>query len=67
MKVAPGHLGLGGGIKTPNQYRKAMAEYNARQMANQFLDTHNANQKAAQTQHTKKTTNNNGCCTNSKQ
>jgi hypothetical protein len=53
MKVAPGHLGLGGGIKTPNQYRQATAEYNARQMTNQFLAIENANQRAAQTQQPK--------------
>ena len=43
IKVAPGSLGLGGGPATPKQYRSAMAEYNAKQMVNNFIDNHNAN------------------------
>ena len=43
MKVAPGSLGLGGGHKVPKQYRNAMAQHNAKQMVNNFLDDHNAN------------------------
>ena len=43
IKVAPGSLGLGGGITTPRQYRTAMAEHNARNMVNNFIDNHNAN------------------------
>tara|TARA_R110000744_G_scaffold124358_1_gene229884 strand:- start:100 stop:324 length:225 start_codon:yes stop_codon:yes gene_type:complete len=43
IKVAPGSLGLGGGHKTPHQYRGAMAEHNAKNMVNNFLDNHNAN------------------------
>ena len=43
IKVAPGSLGLGGGPSTPRQYRNAMAEYNAKQMVNNFIDNHNAN------------------------
>tara|TARA_R110000737_G_scaffold331702_1_gene348131 strand:- start:1487 stop:1708 length:222 start_codon:yes stop_codon:yes gene_type:complete len=43
IKVAPGSLGLGGGPSTPRQYRSAMAEHNAKQMVNNFIDNHNAN------------------------
>ena len=43
IKVAPGSLGLGGGHNTPIQYRSAMAEHNAKQMVNNFIDNHNAN------------------------
>tara|TARA_R100000656_G_C3889345_1_gene116207 strand:+ start:187 stop:408 length:222 start_codon:yes stop_codon:yes gene_type:complete len=43
IKVAPGSLGLGGGPSTPRQYRNAMAEYNAKNMVNNFIDNHNAN------------------------
>ena len=43
MKVAPGSLGLGGGHSIPKQYRGAMAQHNAKQMVNNFLDDHNAN------------------------
>jgi hypothetical protein len=43
IKVAPGNVGLGG-LHTPRQYRNAMAEHNAKNMVNNFLNTHNANQ-----------------------
>jgi hypothetical protein len=43
IKVAPGSLGLGGGHAVPSQYRREMAEYNAKQMVNNFIDNHNAN------------------------
>ena len=43
IKVAPGSLGLGGGPQVPRQYRTAMAEYNAKNMVNNFIDNHNAN------------------------
>ena len=43
MKVAPGSLGLGGGQQVPKQYRQAMAQHNAKNMVNNFLNNHNAN------------------------
>jgi hypothetical protein len=43
IKVAPGSLGLGGGPQVPKQYRQAMAQHNAKQMVNNFIDNHNAN------------------------
>ena len=43
IKVAPGSLGLGGGHAVPKQYRTMMAEHNAKNMVNNFIDNHNAN------------------------
>ena len=43
IKVAPGSLGLGGGHSVPKQYRTMMAEHNAKNMVNNFIDNHNAN------------------------
>lgn len=43
IKVAPGSLGLGGGPQVPRQYRQSMAQHNAKQMVNNFIDNHNAN------------------------
>ena len=44
IKVIPGAGFLGKNTQSvPRQYRRQMAEHNAKQITNQFLNNHNAN------------------------